>query len=76
MYSGGWSVAQFSRTHLATNAVQNPVQQATVLPGMGAQATWSAHEKKTCFAGIRGGGCEVVQSGPLKDRGLEPAAFL
>ena len=54
-------------------AVQNPVQQPAVLPRTGSQAVLPAHEKTPVLQGFAAG-CEVVQTGRVEDRGLEPQA--
>ena len=55
-------------------AVRNPVQQAAVLPRTGPQAKLAAHKKTPVLQGFAAG-CEVVQSGRVEDRGLEPGAY-
>ena len=57
----------------SAKAVQNPVQQAAVLPRTGSQADLPAHERTPVLQGFAAG-CEVVQSGRVEDRGLEPDA--
>ncbi len=64
---------QVTEDHFA-KAVQNPVQQAAVLPRTGSQAELAAHEKTPVLQGFAAG-CEVVQSGRVEDRGLEPLTF-
>ena len=64
---------QVTEDHFA-KAVQNPVQQPAVLPRTGSQATLPAHEKTPVLQGFAAG-CEVVQSGRVEDRGLEPGEF-
>jgi hypothetical protein len=53
--------------------VQNPVQQVAVLPRRGSQD----HLPSYALPVLQGfkAGCEVVQSGRVEDRGLEPGAF-
>ena len=55
-------------------ALQNALQHPAVLPRTGAQAPLPAHEKTPVLQGFAAG-CEVVQSGRVEDRGLEPGAF-
>jgi len=55
-------------------AVQNEVQQPAVVPRTGSQVTLPAHKKTPVLQGFAAG-CEVVQSGEVEDRGLEPVAF-
>ena len=57
-----------------SKAVRNPVQQAAVLLRMGPQAVLAAQEKTPVLQGFAAG-CEVVQSGRVEDRGLEPLTF-
>ena len=64
---------QLTDDHFA-KAVRNPVQQPAVLPRTGPQATLPAHEKTPVLQGFAAG-CEVVQSGRVEDRGLEPLTF-
>ena len=64
---------QVTEDHFA-KAVQNPVQHPAVLPRTGSQATLPAHEKTPVLQGFTAG-CEVVQSGQVEDRGLEPLTF-
>ena len=64
---------QVTEDHFA-KAVQNPVQHPAVLPRTGSQATLPAHEKTPVLQGFAAG-CEVVQSGRVEDRGLEPGAY-
>ena len=44
------------------------------MPRTGPQATFPAHEKTPVLQGFAAG-CEVVQSGRVEDRGLEPGAY-
>ena len=63
------------RRHRAKDgALQNALQHPAVLPRTGSQATLPAHEKTPVLQGFAAG-CEVVQSGRVEDRGLEPGAF-
>ena len=64
---------QVTEDHFA-KAVQNPVQHPAVLPRTGSQATLAAHEKTPVLQGFAAG-CEVVQTGRVEDRGLEPLTF-
>ena len=57
-----------------TKALQNALQHPAVLPRTGSQADLSAHEKTPVLQGFAAG-CEVVQSGRVEDRGLEPLTF-
>ena len=57
-----------------TKALQNALQHPAVLPRTGPQATLPAHEKTPVLQGFAAG-CEVVQSGRVEDRGLEPLTF-
>jgi len=52
---------------------QKERQEPAVLPRKGSQATLSSHKKTPVFQGFAAG-CEVVQSGRVEDRGLEPQA--
>ena len=52
-------------------ALQNALQHPAVLPRTRSQATLPAHEKNQVLQGFAAG-CEVVQSGRVEDRGLEP----
>ena len=54
-------------------AVQNAMQQPAVLPRTGPQPELAAHKKTPVLQGFAAG-CEVVQSGRVEDRGLEPLA--
>ena len=56
-----------------TKALQNAQQHPAVLPRTGSQATLPSHEKTPVLQGVAAG-CEVVQSGRVEDRGLEPGA--
>ena len=51
---------------------QKEGQQPAVLPRRGAQPELAAHEKTPVLQGFAAG-CEVVQSGRVEDRGLEPS---
>ena len=53
---------------------QREGQQPAVLPRTGPQATLPAHKKTPVLQGFAAG-CEVVQTGRVEDRGLEPFAF-
>ena len=64
--------AEVTEDHFA-KALQNALQQPAVLPRTGSQATLPAHEKTPVLQGFAAG-CEVVQSGRVEDRGLEPVA--
>ena len=64
---------QVTEDHFA-KAVQNPVQHPAVLPRTGSQATLPAHEKTPVLQGFAAG-CEVVHTGRVEDRGLEPLTF-
>ncbi len=55
-------------------ALQNALQHPAVLPRTGPQPELAAHEKTPVLQGFAAG-CEVVQSGRVEDRGLEPGAF-
>ena len=57
-----------------TKALQNALQHPAVLPRTGPQATLPAHEKTPVLQGFAAG-CEVVHTGRVEDRGLEPGAF-
>ena len=62
------------RRHRAKDgALQNALQQPAVLPCTGSQADLPAHKKTPVLQGFAAG-CEVVQSGRVEDRGLEPQA--
>jgi len=65
--------AEVTEDHFA-KALQNALQHPAVLPRTGPQADLPAHEKPPVLQGVAAG-CEVVQSGRVKDRGLEPGAF-
>ena len=64
---------QVTEDHFA-KSLQNALQQAAVLPRTGSQAELPAHEKTPVLQGFAAG-CEVVQSGRVEDRGLEPLTF-
>ena len=64
---------QVTEDHFA-KAVQNPVQHPAVLPRTGSQAGLPAHEKTPVLQGFAAG-CEVVHTGRVEDRGLEPLTF-
>ena len=51
--------------------LQNALQYPAVLPRTGSQATLPAHKKTPVSQGFAAE-CEVVQSGRVEDRGLEP----
>ena len=55
-------------------SLQNALQQPAVLPRRGAQPELAAHKKTPVLQGFAAG-CEVVQSGRVEDRGLEPLTF-
>ena len=55
-------------------ALQNALQHPAVLPRTGPQPGLPAHEKTPVLQGFAAG-CEVVQSGRVEDRGLEPGAY-
>ena len=57
-----------------TKALQNALRHPAVLPRRGSQPELLAHEKTPVLQGFAAG-CEVVQSGRVEDRGLEPGAF-
>ena len=57
-----------------TKALQNALQHPAVLPRTGPQPELAAHEKTPVLQGFAAG-CEVVQSGRVEDRGLEPLTF-
>jgi hypothetical protein len=61
---------QVTEDHFA-KALQNALQHPAVLPRTGSQATLPADEKTPVLQGFAAG-CEVVQSGRVEDRGLEP----
>ena len=64
---------QVTEDHFA-KAAQNTVQQPAVLPRRGrAQPELASHKKIPVLQGFAAG-CEVVQSGRVEDRGLEPLA--
>ena len=54
-------------------ALQNALQHPAVLPRTGPQADLPAPEKTPVLQGFAAG-CEVVQTGRVEDRGLEPGA--
>ena len=53
---------------------QKEGQQPAVLPRRGPQPELAAHKKTPVLQGFAAG-CEVVQSGRVEDRGLEPGAY-
>jgi hypothetical protein len=63
---------QVTEDHFA-RAAQNPAQQVHVLPRKGSQADLPAQKKIPVLQGFAAG-CEVMQSGRVEDRGLEPGA--
>ena len=65
---------QVTEDHFA-KALQNALQHPAVLPRTRSQATLPAHEKNQVLQGFAAG-CEVVQSGRVEDRGLEPGASI
>ena len=64
---------QVTEDHFA-KALQNALQHPAVLPRTGSQAELPAHKKTPVLQGFAAG-CEVVQSGRVEDRGLEPGTF-
>ena len=64
--------AEVTEDHFA-KALQNALQHPAVLPRTGPQAELLAHEKTPVLQGFAAG-CEVVQTGRVDDRGLEPQA--
>ena len=54
-----------------TKSLQNALQHPAVLPRTGPQATLPAHEKTPVLQGFAAE-CEVVHTGQVEDRGLEP----
>ena len=63
---------QVTEDHFA-KALQNALQHPAVLPRTGPQPELAAHKKTPVLQGFAAG-CEVVQSGRVEDRGLEPLA--
>jgi len=55
----------------APNGGQKEGQHPAVLPRTGSQPELAAHKKTPVLQGFAAG-CEVVQSGRVEDRGLEP----
>ena len=53
---------------------QKEGQQPAVLPRRGAQPELAAHKKTPVLQGFAAG-CEVVHTGRVEDRGLEPLTF-
>ena len=66
--------AEVTEDHFA-KALQNALQHPAVLPRTGPQADLPAHEKPPVLQGFAAG-CEVVQSGRVKDRGPAPGASI
>ena len=58
---------------LRFNPPANRLPNPAVLPRRGSQAELAAHKKTPVLQGFAAG-CEVVQSGRVEDRGLEPGA--
>ncbi len=58
----------------AKKTTQNPTQSATEMLGNAPQADMPAHEKTPVLQGFSSH-CEVLQSGGMEDRGLEPLTF-
>ena len=66
--------AEVTEDHFA-KALQNALQHPAVLPRRGPQATLPAHEKTPVLQGFAAG-CEVVQSGRVKDSGPASGASI
>ena len=68
------SICQIRPCVTADEHLENALQHPSVLPRTGPQPELAAHEKTPVLQGFAAG-CEVVQSGRVEDRGLEPLTF-